>query len=211
MTIETATAQPTFSKFLGIRIVDIKPERVTAELAVREEFKNRGGVMHGGAVMAFADSLGGTAANANLREGQRTSTIESKTNFFAGIPIGDTAHAECVPLHVGRSTIVLQTRITRGDGKLAAVVTQTQIVLEKEQGRLVAEHSTRCSLRAQARIVRLDQHRAAFEDFERARERVLGQPPHRFLGVKGQVRKQDHVVHLVERGHRMLACASVPG
>jgi len=132
VTIETATAQPTFSKFLGIRIVDIKPERVTAELAVREEFKNRGGVMHGGAVMAFADSLGGTAANANLREGQRTSTIESKTNFFAGIPIGDTAHAECVPLHVGRSTIVLQTRITRGDGKLAAVVTQTQIVLARK-------------------------------------------------------------------------------
>ena len=99
VTIETAIAQPTFSKFLGIRIIDIKPERVKAELAVREEFKNRGGVMHGGAVMAFADSLGGTAANANLREGQRTTTIESKTNFFAGIPIGDTAHAECVPLH----------------------------------------------------------------------------------------------------------------
>ena len=79
VTIETATAQPTFSKFLGIRIVDIKPERVTAQLAVREEFKNCGGVMHGGAVMAFADSLGGTTANANLPEGQRTSTIESKT------------------------------------------------------------------------------------------------------------------------------------
>ncbi len=96
---------------------------------MREDFKNRGGVMHGGALMAFADSLGGTAANANLREGQRTTTIESKTNFFAGIPIGDVAHAECVPLHVGRSTIVLQTRITRNDGKLAAVVTQTQMVL----------------------------------------------------------------------------------
>ena len=129
MTIETAIAQPTFSKFLGIKLIEITPERVKAELQVREDFKNRGGVMHGGALMAFADSLGGTAANANLREGQRTTTIESKTNFFAGIPIGDIAHAECVPLHVGRSTIVLQTRITRNDGKLAAVVTQTQMVL----------------------------------------------------------------------------------
>jgi 1,4-dihydroxy-2-naphthoyl-CoA hydrolase len=130
MTIETAIAQPTFSKFLGIKLIEITPERVKAELAVREDFKNRGGVMHGGALMAFADSLGGTAANVNLREGQRTTTIESKTNFFAGIPIGDVAHAECVPLHVGRSTIVLQTRITRRDGKLAAVVTQTQMVME---------------------------------------------------------------------------------
>ena len=133
MTIETAIAQPTFSKFLGIKLIEITPERVKAELAVREDFKNRGGVMHGGALMAFADSLGGTAANANLREGQRTTTIESKTNFFAGIPIGDVAHAECVPLHVGRSTIVLQTRITRNDGKLAAVVTQTQMVLSAKE------------------------------------------------------------------------------
>ena len=133
MTIETAIAQPTFSKFMGIRIIGITPERVKAELPVREDFRNRGGVMHGGALMAYADSLGGTAANANLREGQRTTTIESKTNFFAGIPIGDIARAECIPLHVGRSTIVLQTRITRGDGKLAAVVTQTQMVLEKAE------------------------------------------------------------------------------
>src|SRR5215210_3071508 len=133
MTIETAIAQPTFSKFMGIKVIEIMPERVKAELTVRENFRNRGGVMHAGALMAYADSLGGTAANANLREGQRTTTIESKTNFFAGIPIGDTAHAECVPLHVGRSTIVLQTRITRNDGKLAAVVTQTQMVLEKSE------------------------------------------------------------------------------
>ena len=133
MTIETAIAQPTFSKFMGIKIVEITPERVLAELAVREDFRNRGGVMHGGALMAYADSLGGTTANANLREGQRTTTIESKTNFFAGIPIGDVAHAECVPLHVGRSTIVVQTRITRTDGKLAAIVTQTQMVLAAKE------------------------------------------------------------------------------
>ena len=97
---------------------------------MREEFKNRGGVMHGGALMAYADSLGGTTAHANLKPGQRTATIESKTNFFAGIPIGDVARAEAVPLHRGRSTIVVQTRISRNDGKLAAIVTQTQMVMD---------------------------------------------------------------------------------
>ena len=126
-----AIEQPPFSRFLGIRIVHLSPDRVQAELDVREEFKNRGGVMHGGALMAYADSLGGTTSHANLRPGQRTTTIESKTNFFAGIPIGDTARAEWVPLHRGRTTIVVQTRITRRDGKLAAVVTQTQIVMER--------------------------------------------------------------------------------
>ncbi len=123
--------QPPFAKFLGIKLISVTPERVEAELAVREEFKNRGGMMHGGAVMAYADSLGGTTSHANLRAGQRTTTIESKTNFFASIPIGDVAHAECVPLHRGRSTIVVQTRITRNDGKLAAIVTQTQMVIDK--------------------------------------------------------------------------------
>ena len=123
--------QPPFAKFLGIKLISVTPERVEAELAVREEFKNRGGMMHGGAVMAYADSLGGTTSHANLRPGQRTATIESKTNFFASIPIGDVAHAECVPLHRGRSTIVVQTRITRNDGKLAAIVTQTQMVIDR--------------------------------------------------------------------------------
>ena len=122
--------QPPFARFLGIKLISVTPDRVDAELAVREEFKNRGGVMHGGALMAYADSLGGTTAHANLKPGQRTATIESKTNFFAGIPIGDVARATCVPLHRGRSTIVVETRITRRDGKLAAIVTQTQIVME---------------------------------------------------------------------------------
>jgi uncharacterized protein (TIGR00369 family) len=121
--------QPPFAHFLGIRLIRVTPDRVEAELDVREEFKNRGGVMHGGAVMAYADSLGGTTSHANLKPGQRTTTIESKTNFFAGIPIGDVAHAETIPLHRGRSTIVVQTRITRNDGRLAAIVTQTQMVL----------------------------------------------------------------------------------
>jgi 1,4-dihydroxy-2-naphthoyl-CoA hydrolase len=124
--------QPPFARFLGIKLISVTPDRVDAELAVREEFKNRSGVMHGGALMAYADSLGGTTAHANLKPGQRTATIESKTNFFAGIPIGDVARATTVPLHRGRSTIVVETRITRRDGKLAAIVTQTQIVMERK-------------------------------------------------------------------------------
>ena len=79
--------------------------------------------------MSLADNLGGAATMANLPEGAQTTTIESKTNFFAGIPLGDTAHAECTPLHRGRTTMVWQTRITRNDGRLCAMVTQTQLVL----------------------------------------------------------------------------------
>ena len=121
--------QPPFAHFLGIKLISVTPDRLEAEITVREEFKNRGGVMHGGAVMAFADSVGGTISHAILQPGQRSTTIDSKTNFFAGIPIGDTARAETITLHRGRSTIVVQTRITRGDGRLAAMVTQTQMVL----------------------------------------------------------------------------------
>jgi 1,4-dihydroxy-2-naphthoyl-CoA hydrolase len=121
--------QPPFADLIGMKITHVSPDRVTAELPVRKELGNRNGVLHGGAVMAFADNLGGTATSANLTEGQSTTTIESKTNFFAAIAVGDTAHAETTPLHRGRSTMVWQTRITRGDGKLAALVTQTQMVL----------------------------------------------------------------------------------
>ena len=79
--------------------------------------------------MALADTVGAIATVANLPEGATTTTIESKTNFLAPIPVGDTARAECTPLHRGRTTMVWQTRITRGDGRLAAVVTQTQLVM----------------------------------------------------------------------------------
>ena len=105
------------------------PERVTAELPVRGDFNNRLGIMHGGAIMALADNLGGTATTANLKPGQSTTTIESKTNFFAAVPVGDIAYAETTPLHRGRTTMVWQTRVTRGDGRLCAIVTQTQLVL----------------------------------------------------------------------------------
>jgi 1,4-dihydroxy-2-naphthoyl-CoA hydrolase len=130
---ELAQQQPPFAQFLGMKITHISPERVTAELIAREELNNRFGIMHGGAIMALADNLGGTATTANLKDGQSTTTIESKTNFFAAIPIGDTAYAECTPLHRGRTTMVWQTRITRGDGRLCALVTQTQLVLERKK------------------------------------------------------------------------------
>ena len=123
--------QPPFAEFLGSKVTLVSPERVTAELHVREELGNRFGILHGGAIMAFADNLGGTATLANLPDDPavRTTTVESKTNFFAAIAVGDTAHAECTPLHRGRTTMVWQTRITRGDGKLAALVMQTQLVI----------------------------------------------------------------------------------
>ena len=130
---EAANTQPAFADFLGLKVTHISRERVTAELAVREELNNRHGIMHGGAIMSLADNLGGTATTANLKPGQTTTTIESKTNFFAAVPIGDTAYAECTALHRGRSTMVWQTRITRGDGKLCALVTQTQAVLDPKK------------------------------------------------------------------------------
>jgi uncharacterized protein (TIGR00369 family) len=127
-----AEVQPPFAEFLGMKVTHLSRERVVAELHVRAELGNRFGILHGGAIMALADNLGGTATIANLPEGATTATIESKTNFFAGIPVGDIARAECTPLHRGRTTMVWQTRVTRGDGKLAAMVTQTQIVMRHE-------------------------------------------------------------------------------
>ncbi|MGE0719324.1 MAG: PaaI family thioesterase [Alphaproteobacteria bacterium] len=118
-----------FATLLGLKLVEVGPERVVAELPVRAELCTRPAVLHGGAIMALADTLGAVATVANLPEGAGTTTIESKTNFIAAVPMGDVARAECTPVHRGRTTMVWQTRITRGDGKLAAVVTQTQLVL----------------------------------------------------------------------------------
>jgi uncharacterized protein (TIGR00369 family) len=118
-----------FYKLLGARIVFASRDRLVAEVVVRDELSNPGRNMHGGAVMGLADHLGGAATILNMPEGCRTTTIESKTNFFAPIPTGEIARGECTPLHRGRTTMVWQTRITRPDGKLAALVTQTQMVI----------------------------------------------------------------------------------
>jgi uncharacterized protein (TIGR00369 family) len=106
-----------------------EPKRVVAELTVREELCTSGSIMHGGAVMAFADTVGAIGTIVNLREGQGTTTLESKTNFFAGSPLGTKLVAEAVPLHRGRRTQVWETRITNEEGRLVAKVTQTQMVL----------------------------------------------------------------------------------
>lgn len=124
-----AADQPPFAEFLGSRLLSAAPDLVVAELLVHDVHGNRNGVLHGGAVMAFADNLGGTAAFLNIPEGATTTTVESKTNFFAAVRIGEVLRAECTPIHKGRTTVVLQTRLTRPDGKLAALVTQTQLVM----------------------------------------------------------------------------------
>ena len=125
--------QPPFAKLVGITITHVSAERITAELPVRDDLTNGRGILHGGAIMALADNLGGVATVANLPKGARTATIESKTNFFAAIPVGETARAECTALHRGRTTMVWQTKITRSDGRLAAIVIQTQIVIPAEK------------------------------------------------------------------------------
>lgn len=122
-----------FGGMLGVRFLEATPERVTAELLVRDDMCTVPGIMHGGAMMAFADELGGTATGLNLPPGAGTTTIESKTNFFAPGRAGETVRAECIALHRGKRTMVWQTRVTSAEGRLLAVVTQTQIVLEPKR------------------------------------------------------------------------------
>jgi len=121
-----------FADTLGMRFVQVTPERVRAELTVREELCTVPGIMHGGAIMGFADTLGGVATSLNLPAGAGTTTIESKTNFLAAARTGQTIAGECVPLHRGKQTFVWQTRVTVED-RLVALVTQTQIVLAAKQ------------------------------------------------------------------------------
>lgn len=115
----------------GIRIVSAEKDKVVGEIDADERHLNNLGIVHGGAYMAFADDLGGTAAGLNIAEGMRTTTIESKSNFFRASPPGKITGV-AVPVHVGRRTIVVQTSIYGVDGKLAAMVTQTQLVLPRE-------------------------------------------------------------------------------
>ena len=119
-----------FVKYLGIQITEVTAEQVTGQLLVRPELTNHLPNAHGGVFMSFADALGAFGAQYHLPEGaEGTTTIESKTNFLRAVQEGDTLHGRCKPLSVGRRLSVWQTDITRGDGKLAAQVTQTQIYL----------------------------------------------------------------------------------
>jgi len=119
-----------FAETLGIRILSAAPERVQAEMEVRSELCTTPEVLHGGAMMAFADTLGALATMLNVAAGMGTTTIESKTNFLAPAMLGAKITAECTPLHRGKRTMVWQTRITSPEGRLLAMVTQTQMVLE---------------------------------------------------------------------------------
>lgn len=124
--------QPNFAKHLGFRFTSASLEEVVCELLVTEDFANRNGVLHGGALMALADNLGGTATFLHLSEDEFTTTSESKTNFFRSINLGDTARAVARLLHNGRRTKVWQTSIYRNDGKLCAQITQTQMILKRD-------------------------------------------------------------------------------
>jgi 1,4-dihydroxy-2-naphthoyl-CoA hydrolase len=121
-----------FAKLMGVTIIEARAESVIAELFVREDLCTTNSILHGGAVMAFADSVGAVATLLNLPPGANTTTIESKTNFVAALRAGETARAECSPIHIGRTTMVWQTRILRPNGKLCAIVTQTQMILHPQ-------------------------------------------------------------------------------
>jgi 1,4-dihydroxy-2-naphthoyl-CoA hydrolase len=113
---------------LGIEFVDVTADRVVARLTVTDKLLTTTGVVHGGTLMAFADTLGAAGTVANLAEGQRTATLESKTNFIAGCRSG-VIQAVATPIHKGKRTQVWETRITDEGGKLLSVTTQTQMIL----------------------------------------------------------------------------------
>ena len=116
-------------ELLGIEFTDVTPDKVVAHLTVRKDLCTVGDNLHGGAIMAFADTLGAVAAILNMPQGSRTTTIESKTNFIRGAPIDSRITGESVPVHKGRTTVVCQTTIRSDAGKLVALVTQTQLVI----------------------------------------------------------------------------------
>ncbi len=118
----------TLVELLGIEFVELTKERVVATLAIRDELRTVGGALHGGTLMAFADTVGAVATVLNLPAGAGTTTLESKTNFFAAGRSG-TVRAECTPLHRGKRTQVLQTRVTDEAGRLLSLTIQTQMVL----------------------------------------------------------------------------------
>ena len=122
--------KPLFPGLLGIRIVEAAAERVVAELDVRPELCTTGDVLHGGAYMAFADTLGAVGTILNMAQGKRTTTTDSSTKFIGAARVNTTVVGECLPLHRGRTTMVWQTMIRSAEGKLCAVVTQTQLILD---------------------------------------------------------------------------------
>jgi 1,4-dihydroxy-2-naphthoyl-CoA hydrolase len=122
--------QPLLPGLMGVTLLEMSPERVLAEMEVRPDLCTAGGILHGGAYMAFADTLGAVGTVLNLPEGKRTTTTDSSTKFIGGAKAGTRVTGESVALHRGRTTMVWQTTIRSAEGKLCAVVTQTQLVLD---------------------------------------------------------------------------------
>ena len=121
---------PLFPGSMGVRVTELSPQRVVAEMLVRPDLCTAGGILHGGAYMAFADTLGAVGTLVNLPDGKRTTTTDSSTKFIGAAKVGSTVTGESVALHRGRTTMVWQTSIRSEQGKLCAVVTQTQLVLD---------------------------------------------------------------------------------
>src|SRR3954470_20213508 len=122
--------QPLLPGLLGVQLTEASPERVRATMLVRPELCTAGGILHGGAHMAFADTLGAVGTVLNLPPGKRTTTTDSSTKFIGGAAVNTTVSAESVALHRGRTTMVWQTTLRNDAGKLCSVVTQTQLVLD---------------------------------------------------------------------------------
>jgi len=118
-----------FPTLMGVEVVSAQKDSIRAKLVVRPDLCTAGQIMHGGAIMAFADTLGAIGAVLNMPREANTTTVESKTNFIAPAKQGTTVFAETLPVHIGKKTSVWQTRISREDGKLVAIVTQTQLIL----------------------------------------------------------------------------------
>ena len=121
---------PLFPGLMGVRIVALEAERVLGELVVRPDLCTTGGTLHGGAYMAFADTLGAVGTFISMPQGKRTTTTDSSTKFIGAARANSTITAECLALHRGRTTMVWQTTIRCAEGKLCAVVTQTQLVMD---------------------------------------------------------------------------------
>ncbi len=132
--LDIATVQkmmdPLFPGLMGVQLTEVAPDRVVAQMQVRPDLCTAGGILHGGAYMAFADTLGAVGTVLNLAPGKKTTTTDSSTKFISGAKVHSVVTGESVALHRGRTTMVWQTLIRNAEGKLCAVVTQTQLVLE---------------------------------------------------------------------------------
>jgi 1,4-dihydroxy-2-naphthoyl-CoA hydrolase len=125
-----ALLEPLFPGLMGVQLTEVTPERVRATMQVRPDLCTAGGILHGGAYMAFADTLGAVGTVINMPAEARTTTTDSSTKFIAGARLGTVVTGDCVALHRGRTTMVWQTSIHADDGRLCAVVTQTQLVMK---------------------------------------------------------------------------------